>query len=135
MTHPIIELQTTLIAALNADVQLIDLLGSEAIFDAPPKGKKPPFVAIIHHDISPRDADETPGNDHRVLLNIRHNHVSRKAVLEIAERVIYVALNADLNSANLQITHALHLKTQTRIDNKSSTSLATIAMRFLSEPI
>ncbi len=135
MAHAIIELQTKLILALKNDAQLVSYLGSDAIFDAPPERKKAPFVAIIRHDIISKDGDETPTNEHRILLHARHNHVSRKSVLEIVDRVLYVALNQDLSSANLHVTYASHIKTETMIDNKSSTALATISLRILSEPI
>ncbi len=135
MAHAIIELQTNLILALKNDAQLISYLGSDAIFDAPAERKKAPFVAIIRHDIISKDGDETPTNEHRILLHARHNHVSRKSVLEIVDRVLDVALNQDLSSDNLHVTYANHIKTETMIDNKSSTALATISLRILSEPI
>ena len=135
MVYPIIELQIKLIAALKADSQLITLLGSEAIFDAPPKGKKPPHIAIIRHDLISRNSDEALGNEHQILLHIRHNNVSRRAALEIAERVIHIALNENLSGDNLLISHAQHIRTESKIDHKSSTALAAIFMRFLSEPI
>ncbi|MCF6344638.1 MAG: DUF3168 domain-containing protein [Devosiaceae bacterium] len=135
MAHAIIELQTKLILALKNDAQLVSHLGSDAIFDAPPERKQAPFVAIIRHDIISKDGDETPTNEHRILLHARHNHVSRKSVLEIVDRVLDVALNQDISSANLHVTYVNHIKTETMIDNKSSTALATISLRILSEPI
>ncbi len=135
MAHAIIELQTKLVAALKADMQLISLLGNDAIFDAPPKNNKAPFVAIIRHDVITKDGDEAPTNEHQLLLHCRHNNVSRKAVLEIAQRVIITILGGDFSSANQHVTYANHIKTQTMIDNKSSTALAAISFKFLSEPI
>ena len=131
MAHAIIELQTNLLVALKADAQLMTLVGAEAIFDAPIRGKKAPFVAIIRHDIITRDGDETPTNEHRILLHCRHNDVSRKAVLEIAERVIAVALNENLSSTNLIVNYVTHIRTETTIDNKSSTALAAISLKIL----
>ncbi|MCF6344754.1 MAG: DUF3168 domain-containing protein [Devosiaceae bacterium] len=133
MAHSIIELQTNLVTALKADAQLLALLGN-GVFDAPPKGRKAPFVAIIRHDVISRDGDETPGFEHRILLHARHDDVSRKAVLEIVERVIFIALNEDLSSASLLITHVQHDKIETRIDGKSGQAVAAISLRFLSEP-
>lgn len=133
MAHSITELQTSFVAALKSDAQLLALLG-DGIFDAPPQEKKAPFVVIIRHDVISRDGDETPGFEHRILLHARHDDVSRKAVLEIVERVIFIALNEELSNANLLVTHVQHDKTETRIDGKSGQAVAAISLRFLSEP-
>lgn len=134
MTHPIIDLQATLIAALLADAQLTSALGGDAIFDAPPKGQTAPYVVIIRHDALSRDGDETPGHDHRLLIHCWHTDASRKAALNIAERVIAVALSADLDSAGLKITHGQHDRTDTNIDVKTGRARAAIALRFFTEP-
>ena len=135
MTHAIIELQTTLVAALLADTQLVAALGSDAIFDAPPMGTKAPFVAIIRHDVLVRDGDETPGFEHLILLHCRHNDASRKAVLDIADRVVITALSANLSSVNLIVTHVQHRRTDTGIDNRTGQARAAIALRILTEPV
>lgn len=134
MTHPIVELQTALLTALLDDGALVTALGGDAVFDAPPKGQEVPYVAIIRHDVLPRDGDETPGHDHRLLLNCRVSQPSRKQVLEIAERVVAAALSADLSGAELIVTHAQHDRTDTAIDLQTGDARAAIALRFFSEP-
>ena len=59
---------------------------------------------------------------------------SRKAVLAIAERVVAVALAADL-AGNLAITMRRHDRTDTAIDSATGRARAAIAMTFYSEPI
>ncbi|UJQ95731.1 DUF3168 domain-containing protein [Mariluticola halotolerans] len=135
MTHPILALQTSLVAALLADSALTAALGGPAVFDAPPKGQRTPYVAIMRHDILPRDGDDAPGNDHRILLHCWHRHPSRKAVLAIAERVVALALESDLSGPDLRVTFAQHDRTDTSIDSQTGQARAAIALRFFTEPL
>lgn len=134
MTHAITELQTSLVTALTADVQLTALIGADAIFDAPPQGGTLPYLAIMRHDVLPRDGDIAPGNDHRLLINCWHEGASRQAVLTIVDRLLAVALTADLSSAALVVTHSQYDRTDTAIDLETGHARATIALRFFSEP-
>lgn len=134
MTHPIVALQTSLLAALFADAELAASLGGNHVFDAPPKGQKPPYVAISRHDALSRDGDAAPGHDHRLLVQCWHPEPSRKAVLEIAERVIAVALEASLTSEGLCVTHIQHDRTDTAIDFETGYARAAIVLRAFTEP-
>lgn len=89
-----IALQTALVAAFAADAGLTALIGADAVFDAPPQGKTPPYVVIARHDAINRDALAAPGTDHRLTLNVWAGRASRRAALEIAERLAIVALTA-----------------------------------------
>lgn len=135
MTHPVLALQTSLVAALLADPALTTALGGPAVFDAPPRGQRTPYVAIIRHDILPRDGDDAPGNDHRMLLHCWHRHPSRKAVLALAERVVAVALESDLSGSGLRVTFARHDRTDTSIDAGTGQARAAIALRIFTEPL
>ena len=135
MTHPITELQTSLVAALLADTQLVALLAGNAIFDTPPKGATPPYITIVRHDVLTRDGDLAPGYDHRLLLHCRVSKSSRKAVLEIVERLVFVAITIDLSSAGLIVTHAQHDRTDTSVDLSNGQAHAAVVVRFLSEPV
>lgn len=132
MTHPILQLQAALVAALAADSELTALIGAEAIFDAPPKGRRPPYVTVARHDVLPRDGDLAPGHDHRVLVHAWSAEASRKAVLAIADRVLAVAMSASLDD-ELVVTHRQHDRTDTAIDRETGFARAAIALRFFTE--
>ena len=132
MSHPVMELQTVLVAALDADAALVALIGTDAVFDAPPKGKRPPYVTIARHDVLPRDSDLAPGHDHRLLLHCWVPEASRRAVLAIAGRVLTVALGADLDGG-LLVTHRRHERTDTTIDGRTGFARAALALRFFTE--
>ncbi len=134
MTHPIIDLQTQIVSKLNADVALVSLIGADAIFDMPPKGGKGIFLTILRHDIIVRDADLSPGNDHRLQLRIWGQGPSRGSVLVPTERVIAVLTLVELGSPTLSVTHVNHVRTDTQIDLKTGRATATIFLRILSEP-
>ena len=78
MSHPIIELQAMLVAALRA-------ARAVPVFDAPPSGAAPPYLAIVRHDMVPRDGDEAPGHEHRVAVHCWAKEPSRKAALVLAK--------------------------------------------------
>jgi hypothetical protein len=135
MSHPITLLQGALVTALRADAALTGLIGPSKVFDAPPKGTQPPFLAIDRHDIAPRDGDDAPGHEHRLVVMAWHPDANRRAVVEIAERVLAVALGGGLSGPALTVTHAVHQRTETSIDTRSGQARAAVHLRFLSEPV
>ena len=132
MSHPILQLQAALVAALAADDDLLALIGEDTVFDAPPKGRKPPYVVLARHDLLPRDGDAAPGHEHRVVLHAWAAEASRRAVLAIAERVLAVAMEDGLGG-ELLVTHRQHERTDTVIDQNTGFARAAIAVRFLTE--
>jgi hypothetical protein len=133
MTHPIIALQATLVAALRDDGALNALIGV-AVFDAPPADARPPYVTIARHDLVPRHGDAAPGHEHRLLLHVWAAEPSRKVALAIADRVLAVALQAVLDGPDLVVTHRHHERTDTAIDGGSGGARAAVAVRLYSEP-
>jgi hypothetical protein len=129
MTHPILLLQSVLVADLRGDPELAGV----GIFDAPPQAAAPPYVAIARHDLLPRDGDVAPGHEHRVTLHVWAGQPSRKAALVIAERVVTVA--EALAPAAIRVTHRQHERTDTAVDAETGQARAAVAFRFLSEPI
>ncbi len=134
MTHPITALQGALVAVLAADSALTALIGTHAVFDAPPRGHAMPYVTIARHDLLPRDGDAAPGNDHRLILHLWHPDSSRKAVLAVAERVLAVALGAALAPPGLLVTNRSHDRTDTAIDPATGAARAALTLRFFTEP-
>ncbi len=124
MTHPIISLQSALVAALRAELE-------PPVFDAPPKEATPPYVAIARHDVLPRDGDATPGHEHRLLLHVWATDASRKAVLAIAEELVEIALAAA--SDDLAITLRRHDRTDTAIDQATGRARAAVALTYFTE--
>lgn len=127
MTHPILALQATLVAALRNG-------GALAVFDAPGPGREPPYVAIARHDIVPRDGDEAPGHEHRLLLHAWTTEPSRRSAVALAELVLAAALGGDLDGAGLRVTLRRHDRTETGIEPVSGRARAAIALTFHSEP-
>ena len=126
MTHPILALQATLVAALRG--------ASLNVFDAPPAGTLPPYVTIARHDVLAHDGDDTPGFEHRLLLHAWVADPSRKAVVALTEAVVTATLAANLSSDALLVTLRRHDRTDTAIDATTGRARAAIAMTFSSEP-
>jgi hypothetical protein len=128
MTHPIVALQGTLVAALRADPDVV-------VFDAPPKERVPPYVVIARHDVLARDGDLTPGFEHRLVLHVWAPEASRKAALVLADKVIGIALVASLDGAALKVTLRRHDRTETAIDQNTGRARAVMALTFFTEPV
>ena len=128
MTHPIMALQGPLVAALRAVPGL-------TVFDAPPKGALPPYVAIARHDVMPRDGDAAPGHEHRLVLQAWAEGASRKAAVTMVETILGVALGASLDSAGLTVTLRRHDRTDTTIDGDTGRARAVIALTYFTEPV
>jgi hypothetical protein len=133
MTHPIVLLQTALVAALRADTAVTAIVAG-AIYNAPPRGAAQPSIVVARHDLVPRDGDAAPGSDHRVILHLWHPESSRKAVLALAEAAVSVALTADLPMEDLLLTNRSHERTDTAIDLDTGAARAAVTLRFFTEP-
>ena len=130
--HPIALLQTALVDALAADAALVALIGAEGVFDAPPRSRPAPYVVIDRHDMRQNDGDAAPGQEHRLLLHCWSDQPSRRAALEIAQRVVAVGTGA-LAPVGLAVTHAEHMRTETAIDATTGQARAAVTLRFFSE--
>lgn len=128
MIHPIVALQSALVAALKADAGLADV----GVFDAPVRGAVAPYLVIARHDVLPRDGDEAPGFEHRVAVHCWAADPSRKAALALGERVAAVA--EGLAASGVRVTHRLHERTDTAIDLETGQARAAVALRFFTEP-
>lgn len=131
MTHPIVSLQAALVMALEGDGPLVALVGSGGVFDAPPQNRPAPYVVIDRHDVRQADGDMTPGQEHRVLIHCWADRPSRRAALEIAERV--VVAKDGLVPVGIKVTLAEHMRTETVIDGATGQARAAVLLRFLSE--
>ena len=129
--HPIALLQTALVSALKADPALVAITGADGVFDAAPTGRAPPYVVIARHDVLTRDGDEAPGQEHRLQLHCWGDQPSRKRALDMADRVVAVALG--LSAAGLVLSHIGHVRTDTVIDDTTGLARAAVAIRVLSE--
>ncbi len=128
MTHPIVALQSALVAALKDDPDLAGV----GVFDAPGRGAAAPYLVVARHDLLPRDADIAPGFEHRVAVHCWAADPSRKAALALAERVVAVA--EGLTASGVLVTHRMHERTDTAIDLETGQARAGVALRFFSEP-
>lgn len=129
--HPISLLQGALVTALKADAALVAIVGADGIFDAAPNGRPAPYVVIARHDVIQRDGDGTPGQEHRLLLHCWGDQPSRKRALDMAERVVEVAMG--FAAADITVTHREHVRTETVIDRDTGLARAAVGLRFLSE--
>ena len=131
--HPMIALQEALVTALRADPALVAITGAEGVFDARPQGWSGPCVVIARHDVRQTDGDEAPGQEHRMLFHCWAGQPSRRQALEMAERVVAVAMGLQLEE--LMVTRRVHLRTETAVDGETGLARAAVLLMFGSEPV
>ena len=129
--HPISLLQGALVTALKDDVALVAISGADGVFDAAPNGRPAPYVVIVRHDVVQRDGDGTPGQEHRLLLHCWGDQPSRRRALDMAQRVVDVAVACV--AVGITVTHREHVRTETVIDKDTGLARAAVMLRFLSE--
>ena len=129
--HVISLLQGALVTALKGDAALLAIVGADGVFDAAPKGRPAPYVVIARHGLIQRDGDNAPGQEHRLLLHCWGDQPSRKRAVEMAERVVAVAVG--LVATEITVTHSEHVRTETVIDRDTGLAKAAVSLRFLSE--
>lgn len=132
MTHPIVALQAALLASWREDEALVALIGADGVFDAPPKGRSPPYAVIARHDLLPRDGDLAPGWEHRLLVHVWAGAPSRRAAVAIAGRIA-AAATAVNGGGGLVVTSALHERTDTAMDPATGQGRAAVTLRFYTE--
>ena len=125
--HPISLLQGALVTALKADTALVAITGANGVFDAAPTGRAPPYVVVARHDVLSRDGDAALGWEHRVLLHCWGDQPSRKRALDMAERMVAVALG--FGAAGITVTHREHVRTDSVIDDDTGLARAAVATR------
>lgn len=128
------QLQAALITVLNADAGLTSLVGADPVFDAPPKGRKPPYVTIIRHDAEDRSEQAGEGFAHRLAFQVWMDRTSRTDTLAIAARVGAVGLGASLSMDDFLATHRHLERTETFVDLKTGWTRATVRLRVMTEP-
>ncbi|MDB5507323.1 MAG: hypothetical protein JWR75_1961 [Devosia sp.] len=132
MSHPIVQLQGALVAALLGDADLMALTGAGGVFDAPPERREPPYVVIGRHDVLTHDGDAAVGFEHRILVHAWADRPSRKAAVLLAERVVAVALGLTVAGA-LVVTHVVHERTDTVVDAETGLARAAVGLRVFTE--
>ncbi|MCS6760757.1 MAG: DUF3168 domain-containing protein [Candidatus Devosia symbiotica] len=70
------------------------------------------------------------GQEHRLVLHCWSDQPSRQWTLDIAERVVAVALG--LSAAGLVLSHISHVRTNTVIDDSTGLARAAMAIRVFS---
>ena len=118
MTHPLWALRRAIHARLVGDAELTGLLGGPHVFEEPPRGARPPYVAFGEATV--RDWSDTSGagHEHLVTLLVWSGEPGARQALRLAGRVAALIEDADLaleghRLVNLRVT-AQELKREGR---------------------
>lgn len=128
------ELQAAMLAACDASTGLVSLLGTPTLFDAVPRGRDAPFVAITEHQIDNRSTDASSGFEHKVQLTVWTKGADRAAAGEIETLLRAALLDADVSTPDIVVCNAQHQRTQSAFDTRSGHTRTRINLRFFTEP-
>ncbi|AXS39963.1 DUF3168 domain-containing protein [Breoghania sp. L-A4] len=103
MSHPALELQGVLVAALRADDTLIAMLSPDGVRDGAARGARFPYVEIGTWDDRDVGAQGWAGRDHRFEILVWSRAGGRSEALRIMERVGVIAegISADIGAFRL----------------------------------
>ncbi|WP_435666121.1 DUF3168 domain-containing protein [Maritalea sp.] len=124
------DLQTALVSALLADVQLNGLLGNNRIFDAPGKQVKPPYVTVSRHNARWRAAQDTSLSTHMIDWHVWLSEPHRARALEIADRLCDVVLSTAKDGGSYSLIQASHISTQTMIEKRNGWTKVVVQTQF-----
>ena len=120
MTHPLLALRRAIHARLAGDAELVRLLKGPRVYEEPPRGAQPPYVAFGEATL--RDWSDTSGAGHEqlVTLLIWSGEPGAKQALDLGARVAALLDGAALalqghRLVNLRLT-AQELKREGRPD-------------------
>jgi hypothetical protein len=130
MTHAATRLERALLVALRADPALKALVGA-SIYEAPPPGGRAPDIALIQHDLSPRDADLVAGHEHRLVFQLRASGAAKKPVHDMAERI--AAVLAALVPADIAISLRRLDTLETSVDAVKREANGRLVVRLFSD--
>lgn len=133
--NPVSELQTRLIAAIDADATLQGLLAGAPITDAPAKGASKLSVTIAEHDLAKLYADVMSGFEHRLTFAINVPGIDRAKAALIDANLRTLVESTDLDSSELAVTHRHHVRTQSGFDAKSGMTRARTRFVFFTQQI
>ncbi|MEO0329399.1 MAG: DUF3168 domain-containing protein [Pseudomonadota bacterium] len=133
MVHPAILLQAEIYSVLAASTNLINALGSSAIFDDVPKNAKPPYVTFgdtLHFDWS--TGTET-GFEHQIALDVWSARRGRKEALNIIQIIQNELENLSETFDDYVIVNLTHESTEIVKDADRDLFRATLNLRITTE--
>ena len=87
MTAAATELQRAIVAGLEADAGLADLLGGPKVFDHTPADVAFPYVSFGRTSLFDWSTDTEPGSEHLFTIHGWSRHAVKREVFAIMERV------------------------------------------------
>lgn len=134
MTHPALSLQAAMYSRLQNSTVLINILGSDLIFDDVPKSQKLPYVVFaesVHNDWSTGSEN---GMEHAVTLNVWSDQNGRKEALMIADAIVTSLHDLPKTIDNHALINFSHEFTEVAKDQETELFLAKINFRAVTEP-
>ena len=136
MTSPILALRAAILAVLQGDAELADLMGGAAtIHDEPPRGAKP--VYAVFGDVSARDwsTGSDRGHEQDALIAVWGDEGSARSALLAAERVAALLDRAALTLDGHRLVGLRVTGIDAARDSRTSLARVNLHLRAMTETI
>lgn len=129
------QLQVSLVSFLRTSTNILNLLGSAAVFDEPPRRAELPYVVVSVRNGTDWSTSTEEGASFRVLVRIWSDFHGRQQVLNIASVVEEELLSANLNLPDYHLINLRLQNAETGRESDGRTFLSVLNFRAVTEPI
>lgn len=130
-----LSLRAAIRARLVADASLLALLGGARVHDEPPRAALPPYV--VFGDVESIDAsgDETPAQEHALLLEVWSREGGLSETLKISARVVALLDGAALTLDGCRLASLAWVFTDAGRAADQNFRRAILKFRAVTEPL
>lgn len=129
------QLQVSLVTLLRNSPNIMNLLGSAAVFDEPPRRSDLPYVVVSVRNGTDWSTSTEEGAEFRALVRIWSDFHGRQQVLNIASAVEAEILSANLNLPDYHLINLRLQNAETGRESDGRTFLTVLNFRAVTEPI
>ncbi|WP_020179066.1 DUF3168 domain-containing protein [Methylopila sp. M107] len=121
-------------ARLASDAALSALLGGPKVHDEPPRALPPPYVALGDCESRDVSGDDTPAEEHALLVEVWSREGGLSETLKISARIVVLLDGASLTLAGFRLASLGWVFTDAGHVAEQAFRRATLKFRALTEP-
>ncbi len=129
------QLQIALVALLNNDNNILNLLGNNNVYDEVPRRHSLPYIVVEVYRGEDWSTSTEEGASYVIQLRIWSDYLGRRQVLEIGEAAESAILSANINLAGYHLINLRVQNAQLGRDQDGRTYVNVLQFRAVTEPI
>ncbi|MFC3692005.1 DUF3168 domain-containing protein [Chenggangzhangella methanolivorans] len=133
MSSAALSLRAAVRGRLAGDAALSALTGGPRIYDEPPRGSLPPYVALGRCESQDASGDGAPAEEHALTLEVWSREGGLSEALRIADRVVRLLDDADLSLDGARLAGLAWRATEADRVAEAGLRRATLTFRAVTE--